>query len=137
MKLQMATRLGLYAILELADNPERQLSRQEIADKYEISSNHLSKVLRDLGKAGLVEAVRGVGGGYRFTGNPKRTTLLDVIRIFEPFPFDGPRQTEPGRNTDTGKALDMVLDETNDTIEATMDSITISTMLMLKKRLPR
>ena len=89
MKLQIATRIGLYAILELADQPDQQLSRIDIARKFKVSSNHLSKVMRELGKANLVEAVRGVGGGYRFCGNAKRITLMDVINIFEPFQHDG------------------------------------------------
>ena len=75
MKLQKATQYGLYAVLELARDPSRQLSAIEIADKYGISSNHLAKVLRDLGRAGLVDAVRGAGGGYRFSSNSKRVTL--------------------------------------------------------------
>jgi len=135
MKLQKATRLGLYAVLELADRPDRQLSRQEIAGKFDVSGNHLSKVMRELGKVGLVEAARGAGGGYRFCGNAKRTTLLDIIQIFEPAPFDGPRESEPGRDTDIGRALELVLQETNQTIEATMDSISLSTLLMIKNRL--
>jgi Rrf2 family protein len=137
MKLQKATRLALYAVLELADQPEQQLSRQEIAAKFGVSSNHLSKVLRDLVRAGLVEAVRGAGGGYRFSGNAKRTTLLDIVRLFEPLPSGGPRQTEPGQHTDIGRALEAVLNETNQSIEATMDSISLSTLLMIKQRLSR
>lgn len=135
MKLQRATRLGLYAILELADHQDKQLSRVEIAEKFNISSNHLSKVMRELGKAGLVEAVRGVGGGYQFTGNAKRTTLMDIITIFEPFQLEGAGEREPGRDTEVGKALDLVLDEINETIHATLNSISIETMLMIKKRL--
>ena len=135
MKLQRATLLGLYAILELADQQDQQLSRQEIAEKFDVSSNHLSKVMRELGRAGLVEAVRGVGGGYRFCGNPKRTTLLDIINIFETYQLDVPGQRSPGKDTELGKALDTVFDEINETILATLNSISISTMLALKNKL--
>jgi len=134
LKLQIATRIGLYAILELADQPDQQLSRIDIAKKFGVSSNHLSKVMRELGKANLVEAVRGVGGGYRFCGNAKRTTLMDVINIFEPFQHDGTGQREPGHDTEVGKALDMVLDEIDETVQATLLSITLNTMLMIKRR---
>ena len=82
MKLQKATQFALYAVLDLALDPERQSSAAEIAEKYGISNNHLAKVLRDLGRAGLVGSTRGVGGGYRFSGNPKRTTLLDIMPSF-------------------------------------------------------
>ena len=73
MKLQKATMFGLYAVLELARDPDRQLSATDIADIYGISNHHLAKVLRDLGRAGLLDSVRGVGGGYRFSANARRT----------------------------------------------------------------
>ena len=135
MKLQRATLLGLYAVLELADQPDRQLSRTEIAEKFNLSSNHLSKVMRELGKAGLVEAVRGVGGGYQFCGNAKRTTLMDIISIFESLKPDSPDMREPGKHTEVGKALDMVMEEINETTQATLNSISINTLLMLKKKI--
>jgi len=134
MNLQRATRLALYAVLELAEQPDKQVSGSEIAEKYGVSGNHLSKVMRELGKAGLVEAVRGVGGGYWFCGNAKRTTLMDVIEIFEPFAFDSAGQREPGKDTEIGRALNLVLDEINETIHATLNSISIKTMLQIKKR---
>jgi len=136
MKLQTATRLALYAILELASQPDAQLSRAAIAGKFQVSSNHLSKVMRELGKAGMVEAARGVGGGYRLACNPKRTTLLDIIRIFEPSPFEDIPRAEPGADTDIGRSLDLVLAEINDTISSTLESISISTMVMLKEQMP-
>lgn len=136
MKLQTATRLALYAILELAAQPDQQLSRLEIAEKFNVSSHHLSKVMRELGKAGFVEAVRGVGGGYRFVGNAKRTTLLDIIRIFEPFPFDTESRKEPGQETEVGRALEIILGEINETIYSTLDTVSINTMLMIKDKLP-
>lgn len=134
MNLQRGTRLALYAVLELAENEDAQLSGSEIAEKFGVSGNHLSKVMRDLGKAGLVEAVRGVGGGYRFCGNAKRTTLMDVIEIFEPFAFDSSGMREPGKDTGIGRALNLVLDEINETIHATLNSISIATMLQIKNR---
>ena len=58
MRLQRASRLALYAVLELAGAPGRQLSAAEIAEKYGVSINYLAKVMRELGRAGLVESVR-------------------------------------------------------------------------------
>ena len=83
MKLNKATRFALFSILELASKPEKHLSATEIAHKYNISSHHLVKVLHALVRARLVCSVRGAGGGYRFIGNTKRITLLDVAEIFE------------------------------------------------------
>jgi Rrf2 family protein len=129
MKLQKATQFALYSVLELALHPERQLSAGEIADKYGISNNHLAKVLRDLGRAGLVESTRGVGGGYRFSGNAKRTTLLDIIEMFEDIAAPGLDGGDHGARTDVGRSLHPVLHEIEQIARATLDSITIETLV--------
>ncbi|WP_448190012.1 Rrf2 family transcriptional regulator [Azospirillum sp. sgz301742] len=131
MRLQKATRFALYAILELASDPEKQFSAADIAERFDISVNHLSKVLRSLGRAGLVEAVRGAGGGYRFTGNAKRITLLDLIRLFEEVDSAHNDTREPGDTTPEGRALGSVLEEIEDIARATLSSISVATMLKL------
>jgi Rrf2 family protein len=134
MKLQKATQFALYAVLELALDPRRQLSAGEIAGKYGISNNHLAKVLRDLGRAGLVESTRGVGGGYRFSGNAKRTTLLDVIELFEDIGTQGMDGGERQDQTAIGRNLHQVLTEIEQIARATLDSITLETLVTQIKR---
>lgn len=134
MKLQTASRLGLYAILELADDPERQVSAAEIGAKYDISTHHLSKVLHTLGRAGLVKSTRGASGGYMFSGNAKRTTLLDIVALFEPAGVTENTLEEPGEHTREGRELKHVLDEIDAITWATLGSITISTMLKRVRR---
>lgn len=134
MRLQRASRFALYAVLELAADPERQLSAAEIAEKYGVSINHLAKVMRELGRAGLVESARGVGGGFRFSGNAKRTTLMDVISLFETISARESGLSEPGEETETGQALAQVLDEIDEIARATLHSVTLSTMLKLTER---
>jgi Rrf2 family protein len=129
LRLQKATQYGLYAVLELARDPLRQLSATDIADMYGVSANHLAKVLRGLGRAGLVVSVRGAGGGYRFAGNVKRITLMDVINIFEEIASNSAVASNPGDQTDIGGALLIVLNEIDDITQATFGSITLETLL--------
>ncbi len=136
MRLQKATAFALYAVLELAANPARQLTVVEIADKYGISAHHLAKVLRDLGRAGLVEAVRGVGGGYRFAGNAKRLTLMDVIRLFEEIGAETDAAAPLVVGQDIAAGLRFVLAELDAQTVATLRSISLSTMLKLIGRRP-
>lgn len=133
MNLQIASRLAIFAVLELAANPEHQLSVGEIGEKYGVSSHHLAKVMHVLGRAGLVRSVRGAGGGYQFVGNTRRTTLLDIIQLFENF---GTRDDDesPGANTSEGATLREVLGEIDDIARATLGSITIATLLSLVAR---
>ena len=131
MRLQISTRLALYSALLLAGDPRRQFAAAEIAERFGISVNHLAKVLRTLGRAGLVEAVRGAGGGYRFRGNVKRVTLHDVIQLFEDVASDGRPDDEVGVPSEEGRALRRVLDEIDDITRATLRSVTLATMLKL------
>lgn len=127
MKLQTATRLGLYAALELARDPGRTLSAADLAERFGVSAHHLAKVLRTLSAAGLVRGGRGATGGYRFTGNRRRTTLMDIVALFEPAP--GKRAPEPGEATAIGQGLQRVLAEIDEIAEATLRSISLETML--------
>ncbi|MBN9090341.1 MAG: Rrf2 family transcriptional regulator [Reyranella sp.] len=127
MKLQTATRLGLYAVLELARDPDRTLSAADLAERFGVSNHHLAKVLGTLSTAGFVRGGRGASGGYRFIGNRKRTTLMDIVALFEPAP--GQRAKEPGEDTDIGSALQRVLLEIDEIAEATLRSISLETLL--------
>jgi Rrf2 family transcriptional regulator, nitric oxide-sensitive transcriptional repressor len=131
MKLQIASQLAVYALLELAARPDRPVSVGEIGDKYNVSVHHLAKVMTVLGRAKLVRAARGVRGGYLFTGNTRRTTLLDVIQLFEDLGTANLDAHAPGQRTDEARALREVLHEIDDLAQATFGSITIATMLKL------
>ena len=135
MKLQKNTSLALYSVIEFAADPERHISAAEIAAKYRVSPHHLAKVLSELARAGIVESVRGVGGGYRFAGNARRLTLMDVIRLFED--FDGGATRDPAEATPVGAALRSVESEIDEMAKATLGSITLATMLRLIERQQR
>ncbi len=133
MKLQISTRLAIFAVLELTAREGRQLSVAEIGEKFGVSSHHLAKVMHVMGRAGLVRSVRGAGGGYQFAGNARRTTLLDVAQLFEDL-----SAVEQGtgaiESTSEGQALSGVLNEIDDIALATLGSITIATMRKLVDR---
>lgn len=131
MKLQQNTRLALYSLLEFAADPTRQIAAAEIAQKYEVSSHHLAKVLAELSRVGMVQSVRGVGGGYRFVGNARRLTLMDVISRFEDVL---PAESAHGKETPVGQALASVLSEIDEIAKASMSSITLETMLRIIER---
>ncbi|MCC6377755.1 MAG: Rrf2 family transcriptional regulator [Burkholderiales bacterium] len=133
MKLQKNTRLALTSVLEFAAAPERQIAAFEIAQKYGVSAHHLAKVLSTLARAGIVESVRGAGGGYRFAANPRRLTLHDVIRRFEPVK-PARAGSQPGERTPEGRAISTVLSEIDEIALATFRSITIATMLRIVER---
>lgn len=129
MKLQKNTRLALYSVLEFAARPDDLVPAAEVAERYGESAHHLAKVLSELARAGIVESARGVGGGYRFSANARRLTLLDVIRIFEEPGAD--RALAGAARTPVDRALGQVLAEIDQTAVATFGSITVATMLKM------
>jgi Rrf2 family protein len=134
MKLQKNTSLALFSVLEFARDPTRHIPASEIASRYGASPHHLAKVLSELAHAGLVESVRGVGGGYRFAANPHRVTLMDVIQLFEDIRRPVDMRPRPAGPTPIERALDGVLSEIDELARATFGSITLSTMLRLVDR---
>lgn len=133
MRLQKNTLLALYSVLEFAREPSRQLSVADLAAGLRASPHHLAKVLRALGRAGLVDSVRGARGGYRFAANAKRVTLMDVIGLFED--IGAPRRHRARRGAEA--ALAEVLAEIDQTARATFGSVTLDTMLKLVERRER
>jgi Rrf2 family protein len=130
MKLQVNTMLALYSVMEFAADPQRHIPAAEIAEKYGVSAHHLAKVLAELTRAGVVSSVRGVGGGYRFSANVRRLTLMDIIQLFED--FSTPPYQAGGTPVDA--AISSVLSEIDQIARATFSSITIGTMLRLVER---
>ena|SRR5450631_785761 len=130
MKLNKASLFALFAVLELASDPERQLSTSDIANKYGISTHHLAKVMRNLVQGGLVQAMRGAGGGYRFAGNVNRTTLLDIIQLFEKLEseLDMPNYGEHAGDPIVAE-LQNISNEIDDLTKAILDTITLATAL--------
>lgn len=131
MKLQKNTSLALYSAIEFALDPARQISAATIAAKYHVSPHHLAKVLSELGRAGILESVRGARGGYRFAGNPRRLTLLDIIERFEDL---APAGSVAEVRTPAGTALRTVLGEIDANVRATFGSITLATAVRLIER---
>jgi len=87
MKLTTFTDYALRVLMYLALEPERLGTIQGIADAYGISENHLMKVVHHLAKSGVVESVRGKGGGIRLARPASEIRVGAVVREAE---GDGP-----------------------------------------------
>lgn len=77
--------LALVAEGGLMSQSVNSASAKEISDAYHIPLPILSKVLQKLGKSGFLASVQGTNGGYRLARDPKRMSVLEVIRA-----VDGP-----------------------------------------------
>ena len=84
--LSVRSRLGLYVLVELAREPDRQRSSEDLAVSLEVSVNHLAKVMQALGRAGWISGTRGPSGGYRLVIESAVISMADVVELFEGSP---------------------------------------------------
>ncbi|TLS38920.1 RrF2 family transcriptional regulator [Pseudalkalibacillus caeni] len=84
MKLTRYTDYSLRVLMYLATRQEGQLVNiKTISEIYNISKNHLMKIIYDLGKSGYVETVRGRNGGIRLAMPPEEINIGEVVRKTE------------------------------------------------------
>ncbi len=84
MRLTSYTDYSLRVLIYLSIRDHDSLSTiQEIADHYQISKNHLMKVVYELGKAGYLENIRGRNGGLRLACQPVKINIGKVVREME------------------------------------------------------
>jgi Rrf2 family transcriptional regulator, nitric oxide-sensitive transcriptional repressor len=62
----------------------RLVTVAEMAQNYGISRHHLTKIVNQLSRQGLVETVRGRSGGVRLAQRPAQICLGTVVRAAEP-----------------------------------------------------
>lgn len=83
MKLTTFSDYTLRVLMFLALNRDRLATIPEIAAAYGISENHLMKVVHQLARAGVIESVRGKGGGIRLAHEPETIRLGQIVRASE------------------------------------------------------
>jgi Rrf2 family protein len=82
--LSATCQYALRALAYLASVPRQEfVLGRELARQTRIPPNYLSKILLTLGNNGIIEAVRGSGGGYRLTSPPDQTSLMQVVELFD------------------------------------------------------
>lgn len=75
---------GLAAMYELGNNyGKSHMQIKEIATNLSIPQNYLEQLLATLRKSGLVESIRGAGGGYRLSKEPDGIMCSDILEALE------------------------------------------------------
>ncbi len=101
LKFSDAASLGLHAAALLARKNAGVASARQMAEALDASQAHLSKVLQRLTRAGIIESMRGPGGGYELARPAKEISLKQVYEAIEG-PLDAsscPFQISACRNT--------------------------------------
>ena len=83
MRLTDYTDYTLRVLMFCAAHPERSVTIAELAQGYDISKNHLMKIVNDLARQGLLQTTRGRGGGLRLLKPASEIRVGDVVRQSE------------------------------------------------------
>lgn len=77
-------RYALRVMLELAQSqPDVYMPLPLIAQRQGISEKYLESIIAILSRAGLVEGLRGKGGGYRLTRSSANYSVGEILRLTE------------------------------------------------------
>lgn len=84
MKLSTKGRYAIIALVDLAIAKSEDLtSLAEISQRQDISLPYLEQLFVRLRRAGLVESVRGPGGGYRLARAPETIRVAEVLEAVD------------------------------------------------------
>ncbi|EBA00387.1 Rrf2 family transcriptional regulator [Marinobacter sp. ELB17] len=84
MHITRYTDYSLRVLVYLAACGDRLVTIQDVADAYDISKNHLMKVVHQLNLKGYIETVRGKNGGMRLRRQPSSINIGALVRDTEP-----------------------------------------------------
>ncbi len=80
MKLTTKGRFAVTAMIDVAlNNHEGPVTLAEVSERQKISLSYLEQLFGKLRRHGLVESVRGPGGGYNLAKLPATISVSDVI----------------------------------------------------------
>lgn len=80
MRLTTKGRYAVTAMLDLALHYEQgTVTLADIARRQGISLSYLEQLFARLRRSGLVESVRGPGGGYNLTADPSKISVADIV----------------------------------------------------------
>ena len=83
LRVSKLTDYATVIMTVLADTTEGVLSAQDIAARARLELPTVSKLLKQLAHAGLVESFRGVNGGYRLAREPEQITIAQIVTAME------------------------------------------------------
>lgn len=129
MLISQTAEYALRAAVHLAAHSTEPQTNQQIASATHVPAGYLSKVLQTLGKKGLVQAQRGLRGGFTLTRSSEEITAPDIVNAVDPIMriIECPLGfKEHGRNL---CPLHRKLDDAAATVEQALQSTTLGAIL--------
>ncbi|MBN8926506.1 MAG: Rrf2 family transcriptional regulator [Rhodospirillales bacterium 69-11] len=136
MRLTTFSDYSLRTLIYLGLRPDRLVTIADIAAAYDISANHLMKVVHQLAQSGEIATVRGQHGGLRLARKPEEINIGAVVRRTEPdmhlVPCFG---SAAGCRIQPECFLASVLDEALSAFLGVLDRYTLANLLRAPERI--
>ena len=129
MKLTTRGHYSVKAMLDLSLQPNYgPASVNAIATRQYLPIPYLEKLLIELRRAGLVESIRGVNGGYKLAKNPTQISLSDIlVAVGESMVVNRSEGNQSaGDNLATDWVTQMLWRRLNEKLQAALASISLA-----------
>jgi len=83
MLVTRETDYAVRCVLYLAESDDQIANVTEVSRKMHIPKTFLAKIFQKLSRAGIVESIRGMNGGFRLSKRPSAISLLDVMHAIQ------------------------------------------------------
>jgi len=87
LRISKLTDYGTLIVTHMAVAPAQVVSTAELANALGLGLATVSKVLKALGRHGLVHSQRGTHGGYLLSRPPEQISIADIVDALEEQPF--------------------------------------------------
>ncbi len=132
LKLSTKGQYSLKAMVDLAIHyRDDVVTISQIASRQGMSESYLEQLFPKLRKAGLVESVRGAGGGYRLARSLESVSVGDILRAAEGdlIPVECVLTSDKECSREDSCVVKYVWKKVTDSINETVDNITLADMV--------
>jgi len=84
LRLSTKGQYGVRAMYEIAKaHPVRPVTIREISERQNVSVAYLEQILNTLRRAGIIQSVKGPGGGYLLARDPEKISIGQILKELE------------------------------------------------------
>jgi|SRR5665213_1920895 len=135
MRLTLHTDYALRALIRVGLADGKLITINDIAQSFDISKQHLMKVVNDLSRKGYLDTVRGRNGGIRLRRRPRDINVGQVVRDTEELDVIGCMEQRGYCPIQRVCVLRGVLRDAADAFLAELDAYTLADLIKPRREL--
>lgn len=83
IRINRETDYAVVILSHMAEDPQRRFNAAALAEQRRLPAPVVSKILKHLARAGLLQSFRGAKGGYGLARAPEAVSLADIVAAME------------------------------------------------------